>query len=390
VKPTPTSSHQATSDATSPERPILSVDSLRVAFRSATDHAEEAWIPAVRGVSLSLFERQTLAVVGESGSGKSVTALSMLRLLPRLNARIERGSVRYRGFDRSDKPGSKRTGADREVDVLRANERQIKRLRGRELAMIFQEPMTSLNPVLTIGEQLREAAALHQGLKGAPLRDAITQTLERVGLSAANSRLGAYPHEFSGGMRQRVMIAMALLCRPRVLIADEPTTALDVTVQAQILRLIDRLKHEERLGVILITHDLGLVAEHADTVCVMYAGCVVEYGPTERVLSNPIHPYTRGLLACVPRLRERRDRLTTVQEVVGRARAEEIDDGLIPWWPHDQQAVSSRAMDDPCVLVAHEGRWVGVWANDRGLALSREGGLPETNARRGPRAGSIG
>ncbi|MGU3451674.1 MULTISPECIES: ABC transporter ATP-binding protein [unclassified Methylobacterium] len=259
--------------------PILSVSDLTVSFRS-----EGRWHAVVHGVSFDVGPRETVALVGESGSGKSVSALSILRLLPRDASRIG-GSVRFAGRE-----------------LLTAPEVEMRRVRGDSIAMIFQEPMTSLNPVLTIGFQIAEALIRHRGLSRSAAEAEALRLLDKVRIPAARSRLHEYPHRFSGGMRQRVMIAMALACRPKLLIADEPTTALDVTIQAQILDLIKSLQDEEGMSVLFITHDMGVVAEIADRTVVMYRGRAVEAGPTARIFDAPAEPYTRALLAAVPRL----------------------------------------------------------------------------------------
>ncbi|MBV8962950.1 MAG: ABC transporter ATP-binding protein, partial [Hyphomicrobiales bacterium] len=260
-------------------QPILSVRDLSVAFR-----VDNVWRPAVEKLSFDVGARQTVAIVGESGSGKSVTALSVMRLLPPANSRVK-GVIRLDGRD-----------------LLQLPEEEMRKVRGDKLSMIFQEPMTSLNPVLTIGFQIAEALMHHRGLERPAAEAEALRILERVRVPAARERLHEYPHRFSGGMRQRVMIAMALACKPKLLIADEPTTALDVTVQAQILELIKLLQAEEGMSVVFITHDMGVVAEIADRVVVMWKGQKVEEGEAARVLERPEHPYTKALLAAVPRL----------------------------------------------------------------------------------------
>jgi microcin C transport system ATP-binding protein len=256
--------------------PILEVRDLAVGFVQGGQRTE-----AVRGVSFELYPGETLAIVGESGSGKSVTALSTVRLLPD-NAEIT-GNVRYRG-----------------KEMVTADERALRTVRGNDISFIFQEPMTSLNPLHTIEKQLGESLALHQGLTGAPARARILELLGQVGIRDPEERLGAYPHQLSGGQRQRVMIAMALANGPDVLVADEPTTALDVTIQAQILTLLAKIQAAEGMGMLFITHNLGIVRHIADRVAVMQEGKIVETGPTEAIFASPKHPYTRKLLAAEP------------------------------------------------------------------------------------------
>jgi peptide/nickel transport system ATP-binding protein len=258
---------------------VLSLRDLSVSFRS-----DGVWRPVVEGLSFDVGPHETVAVVGESGSGKSVTALSVMRLLPQANSKIE-GVIRLDGRD-----------------ILKLSEKEMRRVRGDVASMIFQEPMTSLNPVLTIGFQIAEALICHRQLDRKAAEVETLHILERVRMPAARQRLNEYPHRFSGGMRQRVMIAMALACNPKLLIADEPTTALDVTVQAQILELIKLLQDEEGMAVVFITHDMGVVAEIADRVVVMLKGRKVEEGAVAQVLEKPRHPYTQALLAAVPRL----------------------------------------------------------------------------------------
>jgi peptide/nickel transport system ATP-binding protein len=261
------------------QRSRLSVSGLSTAFR-----VEGQWRTVVDDVSFDIGPRQTLVIVGESGSGKSVTALSIMRLVSDINGRIE-GRIALEGQSLLDLP-----------------EDEMRKVRGNRISMIFQEPMTSLNPVLTIGFQISEALIYHRGLSRADAEAETVRILERVRIPAARQRVHEYPHRFSGGMRQRVMIAMALACRPKLLIADEPTTALDVTIQAQILELIKVLQDEEGMSVLFITHDMGVVAEIADRVVVMWQGRKVEEGETARLFADPQHPYTRALLAAVPRL----------------------------------------------------------------------------------------
>jgi len=249
---------------------------------------------AVEGVDLTLEPGETLALVGESGCGKSMTAASIMRLVPP-PGRIVSGSIRFKG-----------------VDLLQLPEDQMRNVRGNRIAMIFQDPMTSLNPVFTIGNQIAEGLRIHRGLTRDQAEDECVKLLSLVGIPAPRERLKDYPHQLSGGMRQRVMIAMALTCRPELVIADEPTTALDVTIQAQILELLDRLKEETGMGLILITHNLGIVAERAHRTAIMYAGEIVESAPTAELFGNPLHPYTRGLLASLPEKAKPGERLATI------------------------------------------------------------------------------
>ena len=278
---------------------MLSIENLTVAFRGERGEAT-----AIEEVSLSIGPGEILGVVGESGSGKSVTALSILGLLPEPAARIVGGRVVF------------------EDQVLTGlSERQLRRVRGPGIGMVFQEPMTSLNPVFSIGDQITETLAAHGERDGGRRRERAVEMLERVGIPSAARRLGDFPHQLSGGQRQRVMIAMALACRPRLLIADEPTTALDVTIQAQILDLILDLRDELGMAVLLITHNMGVIAEVADRVAVMYAGRVVEHAPVEQLFAAPAHPYTRALLDCVPSLDDDRARLSAIPGTLPDPRA---------------------------------------------------------------------
>ena len=271
-------------------RTLLRVRDLRTYF-----HTDSGVVKAVDGVSFRVEEGRTFALVGESGCGKSVTALSILRLLPVPPGRIESGTVEMGGRD-----------------LLTLTERQMRHVRGGQISIVFQEPMTSLNPVLTCGQQIVEAVRLHQGLLAGAARRRAVGLLARVGIAEPARRFGEYPHQMSGGMRQRVMIAMALACDGRLLIADEPTTALDVTVQAQVLDLLKDIQRERGLGILLITHDLAVVAQVAHTVAVMYASKIVEHADVAPLFAQPLHPYTRGLLRSLPRLGERKTRLETI------------------------------------------------------------------------------
>ena len=272
--------------------PILSVNDLQVEFAG---HGRV--VRAVRGLSYDIGPGETIGLVGESGSGKSVSALSLLGLLPKRVGKVTAGTAIFQG-----------------QDLLHLSEDKLRRIRGARIAMIFQDPLSSLNPVLTIGRQITEAIETHQNVSAKDARKRAIELLELVGIPGAASRINDYPHQFSGGMRQRAMIAMALSCEPSLLIADEPTTALDVTIQAQILELLRRLRAELGMAVLLITHDLGVVAGFADRLAVMYAGRLVELGPTETLLADPAHPYTIGLLRSLPRLdRPRQAALTPIE-----------------------------------------------------------------------------
>jgi peptide/nickel transport system ATP-binding protein len=274
--------------------PLLRLENLKTYF-----YTDAAVVRAVDGVSFEVNPGETLAVVGESGSGKSVTALSILKLVPQPPGRIVAGRVLFKGRD-----------------LVPLTNAEMRTIRGKEISMIFQEPMTALNPVYTCGEQIIETIVLHERLSRRDARLRAIEMLDRVGIPAAAQRVDEYPHQMSGGMRQRVMIAMALACRPAVLIADEPTTALDVTIQAQILELLKVLQRELGMAVILITHDLGVVAETADRVAVMYGGQVVEYCDVGKAFGEPLHPYTAGLQASLPQLGVVVDRLRVIPGTV--------------------------------------------------------------------------
>ena len=272
-------------------KPLLEIRGLDVGFET-----NRGLIRPVRDVSLVIHPGQTVALVGESGCGKSVTSLSVLRLIPSPPGKVLGGEINLSG----------------KGDLLKLPEREMRGVRGKDIAMIFQEPMTSLNPVYTIGDQIVEAVTLHQRVNTRQAYEIAEQSLRDVGIADPGRRLHEYPHQMSGGMRQRVMIAMALSCKPRLLIADEPTTALDVTIQAQILELLRRLQREAGMAILLITHDLGVVAENADVVAVMYASRVVEFATVEEVFDRPQHPYTQGLLRSVPKLGAPEGRLTSI------------------------------------------------------------------------------
>ncbi len=279
---------------------ILEVKNLQTTF-----FTEEGLVKAVDDVSFDVYRGKTLGIVGESGCGKSVTSLSIMRLIPDPPGRVTSGQILYQGRD-----------------LLKLTPEEMRKIRGNEISMIFQEPMTSLNPVFTIGNQIVEAITLHQDLSSREARNKAIEMLKLVGIPSPEKRIDDYPHQLSGGMRQRVMIAMALSCNPHILIADEPTTALDVTIQAQILDLLRDLQQKVGMALILITHDLGVVAEVADEVCVMYAGRVAERGSVREIFKNPKHPYTRGLLNSIPTLSKdptgkiKKNRLETIPGIV--------------------------------------------------------------------------
>jgi oligopeptide transport system ATP-binding protein len=272
--------------------PLLGVKDLETRF-----YTQEGIVKAVNGISYTLDEKETLGIVGESGCGKSVSVLSMMRLIPSPPGKITAGEVLFEGRE-----------------LLKMDLEEIRHVRGNRIAMVFQDPMTSLNPVLTIGRQVSEALELHMGMDRNQALKRSIELLEMVGIPRAEDRVRDYPHQFSGGMRQRVMIAMALSCNPQILIADEPTTALDVTIQAQIVELVKRLRDEIGMAVIWITHDLGVVAGLVDKVNVMYAGFIVEMGPVKEIYHRPRHPYTIGLLGSLPRLDEtQHEKLTSIE-----------------------------------------------------------------------------
>ncbi len=279
---------------------LLEVENLQTQFNLAK---------AVSGVSFSIAEGEVLGIVGESGCGKSVTALSIMRLIE-LPGEIVAGKVIFRD-------------EDKETDLLKLSDKQLEKILGTRISMIFQDPMTSLNPVLSVGYQIMETLHVHRGLSKKKAKEQAIFLLRRVGIANAKQRINDYPHEFSGGMRQRVMIAMAVACQPKLLIADEPTTSLDVTIQAQILNLLREFRQEFGMSIIIITHDLGVIAQLADNVAVMYAGRIVENATVEAIFSSPQHPYTKALVASIPHLGEQPDRLQTIEGVPPRLQREE-------------------------------------------------------------------
>ena len=312
------------------------MDDLRVEFST-----RRGTVYAVNGISFDIARGETLGIVGESGCGKSVTSLAVLGLLAR-NGRVRSGSASFEGRD-----------------LIQMNDRALRQIRGREIAMIFQDPMTSLNPVLTIGKQIREALKTHFGMDRKDADARATELIDRVGIPSASARLRDYPHQFSGGMRQRAMIAMALACQPKLLIADEPTTALDVTIQAQILALLRELVAEEDAALILITHDLGVVAGMCERVNVMYAGMFVETGSADQLFGSPRHPYTLGLLQSVPRLdAARRARL---QPIEGAPRNMLNPPTACPFQPRCRYEVAESREDVPPLVEIEPGHKVACF-----------------------------
>lgn len=317
---------------------LLEVKGLKTEFERDGEK-----VLAVAGVDFHIHHGEVLGLVGESGCGKSVTSLSIMRLLKDTPGKISAGSVLFEGKDLAALP-----------------EKEMRKYRGNELAMIFQEPMTSLNPVLRIGKQLEEAIILHMGFGRKKARQHAIESLRLVGIPRAEEVIDDYPHQLSGGMRQRVMIAMAMSCSPKLLIADEPTTALDVTIQAQILELMNRLKEEQKMGMLLITHDLGVVAEMCDRVVVMYAGRVVEEALVEDLFDNPQHPYTKGLINSVPKLRQKARRLESIPGNVPDLKTMPKGCKFAPRCPYVMEKCLSR---EPALIAVqdHEGRKSRCW-----------------------------
>ena len=315
---------------------LLDVRGLKTYF-----YTEDGVVPAVDGVDFSINKGETLGIVGESGCGKSVTSLSIMRLIPDPPGKVVDGEILFEGSD-----------------LLKKSEAEMRKIRGNEISMIFQEPMTSLNPVFTIGNQIMEAIMLHQKLDKTAARKKAIEMLHLVGIPSPERRVDEYPHQLSGGMRQRVMIAMALSCNPRLLIADEPTTALDVTIQAQILDLMRHLRDEFGTSIMLITHDLGVIAELAERVVVMYAGKIVERADVKSLFGDPMHPYTLGLLGSIPKLTEQQDRLQVIDGVVP-------DPAFMPkgcrFHPRCQEAREICKVEEPELIHHKPGHEVACW-----------------------------
>jgi oligopeptide/dipeptide ABC transporter ATP-binding protein len=315
------------------DRTLLRVRGLRTGF-----HTEDGLVRAVDGLSFRIRRGETFALVGESGCGKSVTAFSILRLVPTPPAEIAADGIWIDGRN-----------------LLELSERQMQDVRGQQISMIFQEPMSSLNPVFTCGAQIVEAIRLHQRLRPARARALAVEMLDRVGIPEPAQRFGEYPHQMSGGMRQRVMIAMALSCNPRLLIADEPTTALDVTIQAQILDLLRQLQADRALSIMLITHDLAVVAEIAHTVAVMYASRIVELTDANTLYASPLHPYTHGLFRAVPRLGDRKHRLATIEGTVPNPLSFPSGCKFHPRCPLTRERAAEAASQDTARVAARDG-----------------------------------
>ncbi len=319
---------------------LLEVKNLKTYF-----YTEDGVVPAVDGVDFELKPGQTLGIVGESGCGKSVTSISILRLVPSPPGRIVEGEIFFEG-----------------KDLVQATEREMQNIRGNDIAMIFQEPMTSLNPVFTIGKQIMEAIMLHQKLDKKAARERCIEMLKLVGIPRAEQAIDEYPHQFSGGMRQRAMIAMALSCNPKLLIADEPTTALDVTIQAQIIELMKELKDKLNTAIILITHDLGVVAEMCEHVIVMYAGKVVEEADVMDLFTDPKHPYTVGLMRSKPSLDDNHERLEVIPGAVPNPL--DMPEGCT-FHPRCSHAMDICKKSSPHLIQNEKGRKVRCWLYEK-------------------------
>ena len=323
------------------EKALLEVKDLKTYF-----YTEEGVTPAVDGLSFTLQDGGTLAIVGESGCGKSVTSLSILRIFPSPPGKIVGGDILYKG-----------------ESLLKKSEKEMRKIRGNEISMIFQEPLTSLNPVFTVGQQICETLKMHQGLNKKQAREKGIEMLKKVGIPTPEKVIDDYPHQLSGGMRQRVMIAMALACNPAILIADEPTTALDVTIQAQILKLLGDLKKEMNTAIILITHDLGIVAQIAQNVMVMYAGQAVEYADVRTLFKNTLHPYTLGLLKSIPVIGDDKDSLFSIKGSIPSAK--DYPNGC-RFCPRCDRAMGKCMNEAPELTEAEPGHWVRCWLYEGG------------------------
>ncbi len=315
---------------------LLEIKDLCVEFQTV-----EGTVHAVNHLNYTLHKGEKLGIVGESGSGKSVSSLGMLQLIPNPPGRITKGEILYKG-----------------QDLVQASEKEMQKIRGNEISMIFQEPMTSLNPIIKCGKQIAESLTLHWGMKKKEAMEEAVHMMQAVGIADAELRAHEYPHQMSGGMRQRVMIAMALACQPKILIADEPTTALDVTIQAQILDLIRKMNEKMETSVIFITHDLGVVSELCDTVIVMYTGHIVEQASAAELFAGPKHPYTQGLLNAIPRITKERNPLTTIKGMVPNP-TEKIEG--CSFWPRCPHAKERCRKEAPPVKQLSDTRQVRCW-----------------------------
>jgi oligopeptide/dipeptide ABC transporter ATP-binding protein len=330
-------------------RTLLEVSNLQTRFK-----LEKNTIHAVRGVSFAVAEGEVLGIVGESGSGKSVTALSLMRLIEPPGEITEGKAIFY--------------DDDTEFDLLKLADKNLEKILGNRVSMIFQDPMTSLNPVLSIGYQIMETLRVHRRLSKKEAREQGINLLRRVGIAHPRQRFDDYPHQFSGGMRQRAMIAMAIACRPKLLIADEPTTALDVTIQAQILRLLRQFKTDFKMSLLIITHDLGVVAQIADRVAVMYAGRIVENASVKEIFARPQHPYTQALIASIPRLDEQPEILNTIEGAPPRFSGDEVGCSFQPRWAYRiavckekrPNLLEIRPQQAVACFVAHEGAFANA------------------------------
>jgi oligopeptide transport system ATP-binding protein len=337
---------------------LIEVSNLKTEF-----HTQDGTVHAVNGVSFAVDEGETLGLVGESGCGKSVSMLSVMRLIPVPPGRIASGQVLFQG-----------------QDLLKLSDEEMRQIRGNKISMIFQDPMTSLNPVLTISTQIGEALELHLGMTREQARHRTIELLKMVGIPEAETRVDDYPHQFSGGMRQRVMIAMALSCSPQLLIADEPTTALDVTIQAQIIDIVKRLKRELGMAIIWITHDLGVIAGLADRINVMYAGYVIETANVKEIFANPSHPYTLGLLASIPRVDEqRKEKLTPIEGLPPDL--VQMPKGC-PFYDRCRYRTDKCAQENPALISVGVRHWAACW-NWEDVRKSREQGPAPEMAQAG-------